>query len=154
MIRLAASLIRLCELIPFALIALLGRFAMARTFWDSGQTKLAGTAQCLREFACAKLNPFDLAPTAVALFESEYKMPFPWFTAHVCALAEFVLPALLIFGLASRFSALGLLVMTLVIEIFVYPGAYVLHGTWAAVLLMIVKFGPGKISLDQLISRR
>ena len=68
--------------------------------------------------------------------------------------AEHVLPVLLIVGLATRFSALGLLGMTLVIQVFVYPNAYVLHGTWAAVLLMLIKYGPGAISVDRLISRR
>jgi putative oxidoreductase len=43
--------------------------------------------------------------------------------------------------------------MTLVIEIFVYPEAYVVHGTWAAILIMLIKFGPGKISLDQIVSK-
>jgi putative oxidoreductase len=74
--------------------------------------------------------------------------------AHGASLAEFVLPILLFLGLGTRFAALGLLAMTLVIQIFVYPGAYVLHGTWAAILLMLMKFGPGKIALDHLIGRR
>ncbi|MCB1435080.1 MAG: DoxX family protein, partial [Alphaproteobacteria bacterium] len=63
-------------------------------------------------------------------------------------------PVLLIIGLATRFSALGLLIMTLVIEIFVYPESYVLHGTWAAVLLMLIKYGPGALSVDRVIYRR
>jgi len=49
---------------------------------------------------------------------------------------------------------LGLLIMTLTIQIFVYPGAYVIHGTWAAILIMLLKYGPGKIALDHLIARR
>jgi putative oxidoreductase len=44
--------------------------------------------------------------------------------------------------------------MTLVIQIFVYPNAYVVHGTWAAILLMLMKYGPGQISLDNLMGRR
>jgi putative oxidoreductase len=61
---------------------------------------------------------------------------------------------LLFAGLASRFAALALLGMTLVIEIFVYPEAYVTHGLWATVLLLIIKYGPGSISLDHLIRQR
>ena len=154
MIPFISSLIRQFERFPYALLALLGRFAMARTFFDSGQTKLAGDVKCLAAHLCAKLNPFDLAPSAVPLFAEEYHMPFPWFSAHAATLAEFILSILLLVGFASRLSAFGLLLMTLVIEIFVYPQGYVLHATWAALLLMIVSMGPGAISLDHLIARR
>ena len=68
--------------------------------------------------------------------------------------AEHVFPVLLIVGLATRFSALALLIMTLVIQIFVYPNAYAVHGTWAAILLMLMKYGPGKISIDHFLYRR
>ena len=61
------------------------------------------------------------------------------------------LPILL--GLATRLSALGLLGMTLVIQLLVYPGAYATHGTWAALLLLLVARGPGVLSLDQLLRR-
>lgn len=78
----------------------------------------------------------------------------PEIAALMAQLAEHIFPALLFIGLATRFSALALFAMTLVIGIFVYPEAYVLHGIWAAVLLMLVKYGPGEISLDHLIARR
>lgn len=142
------------ERFPYALLALLGRFAMARTFFDSGQTKLAGEAKCIAAHLCAKLNPFDLAPAAVMLFAEEYHTPFPWLSAHAAALAEFTLSILLLVGLASRLSAFGLLVMTLVIAIFVYPGAYLEHARWATILLMIISLGPGAIALDHVIARR
>ncbi len=154
MISFLASLIRQFERFPYALLALLGRFAMARTFFDSGQTKLAGDVKCLAAHLCAKINPFDLASSTVPLFADEYHMPLPWFSAHAAALAEFTLSILLLIGLASRLSAAGLLAITLVIGIFVYPGAYVLHATWATILLMIISMGPGSISLDRLIARR
>lgn len=154
MIAFVTNLTRQFERFPYAVLALLGRFAMARTFFDSGQTKLAGEAKCFGPHLCAKLNPFDLAGSAVPLFQDEYHMPFPWFSAHAAALAEFTLSILLLVGLASRLSALGLLAMTAVIAIFVYPGAYVLHATWATILLMIITLGPGAISLDRVIARR
>lgn len=154
MISFVTSLLRQFERFPYAALALLGRFAMARTFFDSGQTKLAGEVKCVAAHLCAKLNPFDLASSTVPLFADEYHMPFPWFSAHAAALAEFTLSILLLIGLAARLSAAGLLVMTLVIEIFVYPNAYVLHASWATILLMIISLGPGAISLDRLIARR
>ena len=63
-------------------------------------------------------------------------------------------PLLLLIGLGTRLSALGLLGMTLVIQVFVYPGAYATHGTWAALLLYLVSQGPGAFSVDHWIARR
>jgi putative oxidoreductase len=69
-------------------------------------------------------------------------------------LAEFALPVLLAVGLASRFAALGLLVLVIVFEVFVHPGPYAIHGMWAALLLLIIKAGPGSVSLDSALGRR
>ena len=74
--------------------------------------------------------------------------------ATLAALGEHILPVLILLGLGTRFAALGLLVMTLVIQLLVYPGAYPTHGVWAAVLLYLIARGPGRISLDHLIARR
>ena len=92
----------------------------------------------------------------MALFQDEYKLPFmpPEVAAPMAALAEHVLPLLILIGLATRFSALALLGMTLVIQVFVYPGAYATHGTWAAVLLYLMARGPGKLSIDHWLATR
>uniref|UniRef100_UPI0025CFE357 DoxX family protein n=1 Tax=Roseinatronobacter sp. TaxID=1945755 RepID=UPI0025CFE357 len=71
--------------------------------------------------------------------------------AVLATLAEHILPVLLILGLFARFSALGLLIMTAVIQIFVFPGAWVTHGLWAAALLVTVTQGPGRLSLDHVL---
>jgi putative oxidoreductase len=99
---------------------------------------------------------FHVTDTTVYLFETEYKLPFidPWLAAHMSAIAEHLFPILLVIGLASRLSALALLGMTLVIELFVYPDAWPIHGTWAACLLIIMAHGPGIVSLDYLLSKR
>ena len=60
---------------------------------------------------------------------------------------------LILLGLATRFSSLALLGMTLTIQLFVYPGAYPTHGTWAAVLLLLIARGPGVLSVDHLLAR-
>jgi putative oxidoreductase len=152
--RLIARLIDLMAQTPYSALALVARFAIGLVFWKSGQTKLEGYELCLG--TCFKANPFSLGENTFVLFENEYNVPLlpTALAAHGASLAEFVLPILLFLGLGTRFAALGLLAMTLVIQIFVYPGAYVLHGTWAAILLMLMKFGPGKIALDHLIGRR
>lgn len=126
--------------IPNDFIALVARLSIAGVFWQSGQTKV---------------NGWMLSDNALYLFENEYRLPLvdPWLAAHLAALAEHVFPILLVIGLASRLSALALLGMTLVIQIFVYPGAWPTHGTWAACLLFIAARGPGLLSVDALIAR-
>jgi putative oxidoreductase len=143
------------QMIPYGFVAFLGRFSIAAVFWKSGQTKVENFAIDLigGEF---KLGIPRLSDSAVFLFKEEYRLPFlsPEWGATLAALAEHIFPVVLLFGLATRFSALGLLVMTAVIEIFVYPNAYPTHGTWAAVLLFLMVYGPGKFSLDHLFFSR
>ena len=147
--------VALCERIPHSLIALLGRFSIAAVFWKSGQTKIEGLAIDIVE-GDFRLGWPRLADSAVGLFRDEYRVPLlpPETAAVLAATAEHVLPVLLLIGLATRFSALGLFFMTAVIQLFVYPGAYPLHGVWATVLLWLVALGPGKLSIDHWLARR
>ena len=62
----------------------------------------------------------------------------PDLAAYLSTIAEHVFPVLLVVGLASRLSALGLLFMTLVIQLFVYPDGWPDHILWIALLLLIV----------------
>ena len=127
--------------IPYWFTALVLRIPIAAAFWRSGQTKVDG---------------WHLSSSAVDLFRDEYKLPLidPTIAAYMAAVAEHLFPALLVIGLATRLSAFALLVMTLVIEIFVYPDAWPTHGTWAACFLVLMSQGPGAISVDHLIARR
>lgn len=141
--------------IPEDLIALLGRFSIAAVFWRSGQTKVEGLAVDLVE-GSVQLGWPRLSDSAVDLFREEYRLPLlsPELGATLAALGEHILPVLILLGLGTRFAALGLLVMTAVIQLLVYPGAYPTHGVWAAVLLYLMARGPGRVSLDHLIARR
>lgn len=65
----------------------------------------------------------------------------------ICTFLHSWAPALLLIGLGTRFSAVALFIMTLVIQIFVYPDAYPTHGVWAAVLLYLIVNWPGKIDV-------
>ncbi len=153
--RLLRRAIGLFERIPHSPVALLARFSIAAVFWNSGQTKIEGLAInfVTGEF---KLGWPRLSESALALFQDEYKLPFiaPALAAPMAALAEHVLPLLILLGLATRFSALALLGMTAVIQLLVYPGAYATHGTWAALLLYLMARGPGVPSIDHWLAGR
>ena len=152
--RQVGKAIDLLERMPHTLVALLARFSIAAVFWTSGQTKIQGLAI---NFVTGdfKLGWPRLSDSAVDLFRDEYRLPLiaPELAAPLAATAEHLFPVLILIGLGTRFSALALLGMTLVIQVFVYPGAYATHGTWAAVLLYLIARGPGKLSLDHWLAR-
>jgi len=132
----------LAERVPQSFVSLVARLAVANVFWTSGQTKVDGF--------------FHLKDTTFYLFREEYKVPLlpPDLAAYLATTAEHVFPVLLLVGLASRLSALGLLGMTAVIQLFVYPSGWPEHVLWATALLVIVARGPGVLSLDHLIWRK
>lgn len=145
---------RMLGAIPESGIALLARFSLAALFWKSGQTKVEGLTIDLVE-GQVELGWPRLAASAVDLFRDEYRLPVlpPEWAAVLAASAEHLLPVLLLLGLATRLSALGLLAMTAVIQLWVYPGAYPTHGVWAAGLLWLMLRGPGLVSLDHALAR-
>jgi putative oxidoreductase len=124
--------------IPYDVVALALRVFPATVFLLSGRTKVEGL--------------FSIKDSTWFLFETEFALPLiPSNLAAVLATtAEHVLPVLMILGLATRLSAFGLLGMTAVIQIFVYPSAWATHGLWASALLALVAGGPGALSLDRL----
>jgi putative oxidoreductase len=126
------------ERVPYSLLAIPLRLAVAEVFWSSGTTKLADWSATLQ------------------LFEDEYKVPLlpPDIAAHIGASIELSTPVLLVLGLLTRPAALVLLGMTTIIEVFVYPQAWPTHIQWAAMLLVLLCRGPGALSLDHLIWRR
>lgn len=128
---------RALDAIPAAPVALMLRVFPALVFLQSGRTKVEG---------------FSIKDSTWFLFEHEYALPLipPQVAAVMATVAEHVLPVLLILGLFTRLSALGLLGMTAVIQIFVYPDAWMTHGLWAAALLAVAARGPGAWSADHL----
>ena len=115
------------------------RVSLAGIFWRSGRTKVTENTWIM------------LSDNTVTLFENEYAgVPLPSELAARLALgAEHLFPILLVVGFATRLSALALLVMTLVIQIFVYPEAWwQVHIIWVALALVLIVRGGGKFSLD------
>ena len=125
---------------PHWLHALLCRWGVAAVFWRSGQTKVHG---------------WTINETTFDLFRDEYRGPLlpPEVAAVAATVAEHLFPVLLVVGLASRLSALALLGMTLVIQVFVYPGSWPDHLLWASALVYVVARGPGTLALDHPLRR-
>lgn len=136
------SAARLERWIRLDAVLLVSRVAIAAVFFVSGRTKVSGV--------------LDVTDQAVGLFRDEYRLPLvdPAFAAHAAAYAEHALPLLLVLGLGTRVAALGLLAMTAVIELFVYPDAWPTHLSWAAPLLLIAARGAGAWSLDRRLGLR
>lgn len=131
--------------LPEGIALLLTRVALAGIFWRSGRTKIEeGTL-------------LTISDSARTLFEYEYSgVPLPpEIAAPMAAYAEHLFPILLVLGLATRFSALSLLIMTLVIQIFVYPDAWwQTHIIWVAMAAILISRGGGVVSLDAALAAR
>lgn len=130
---------RLAErLIPEDAIALTTRLGVAAIFFLSARTKVE--------------DLLHVTDGTYTLFREEYRLPLipPDIAAHLATYAEHLFSILLVLGLFTRFSALALLGMTAVIEIFVYPDAWPTHLSWAALLVYLVARGGGGWSLDRM----
>lgn len=149
---------------PAALLFL--RIVGAKVFWDSGLTKWNGFLEFnkskfdlfLYEFFC----PDPPRPGALQLCDPK-TLDYPDGSAMVPAIKtlavttgvmEIVLPVLLVLGLLCRFAALGLLVMTLFIQLAVFPTWSHWWNPavwWAVVMFALIARGPGPWSLDRLL---
>jgi putative oxidoreductase len=135
---LLGRVLRWLDAVPYTVLAIPLRVAVATVFWNSAMTKLAN---------------WD---TAIALFVDEYKVPLlpPEVLAYITVSIELTTPVLLVLGLLTRPVAALLLGMTAVIEIFVYPQAWPTHIQWAAMLLVLLCRGPGNLAIDEWLRRR
>jgi putative oxidoreductase len=139
----------LFNLLPYWLIAIGARVALIRVFWWSARTRVEPGSW------------FTLNDSTTYLFENEFRIHLPWtdfaipmpdVVAYITMTFEHLLPILLVLGLGTRFAALGLLGMTIVIES-IYPEQYNEHLPWAVCCLILIKFGGGLFSLDALIAK-
>ena len=129
----------LADRLPWEIAALALRLFPAAVFFTSGRTKVEGL--------------FHIKDSTWFLFQTDYALPLipPAMAAVMATMAEHVFPALLVLGLFTRVSALALMAMTLVIQVFVYPEAWQVHGLWIACFLALILRGPGRLSLDRML---
>jgi putative oxidoreductase len=132
-------------LVPISLTMLVLRIALALPFLRAGQTDWDDW------FVLSFGVKARFADLRLHLFGGEYPFPNPDLMALAAGVAEVALPVLLIVGLGTRYAALGLLVMTGVIQLSFPEGWANFHLYWAAMALSIMTFGPGRIALDRLL---
>ena len=154
----ADTLVWLCARSVYALLALGLRLVMARVFFLSGQAKIEGPGVPIQWPAggvdLSVTLPAAIKETTFQGFETQYAdLPIaPAAAAYLFSYAEFVLPICLLLGFATRFAAAGLLALTMLLQIYVAPAmCWPLHVYWVSILLVLVLFGPGAISIDALI---
>ena len=130
-----------------SLVQFVMRVALAVPFWKSGILKWNGFLK--------------LSDVAVTLFTDEfllhlpggpYHYPMPTVMAFLSGCGEVTFPVLLVLGLGTRFAAIGLLFMTLIVELTV-PDGWPIHLTWAAMALGIMAWGPGLFAVDSWFKR-
>jgi putative oxidoreductase len=129
--------------IPEAALLLFVRIVAGHVFWAAGETRRADGTW------------FGLKEGQIDLFRDEFHMPYPEIMAPLTMTMEHLLPILLVLGLFGRFAALGMTVMTLVIQFFIYPDAWwTEHSLWLGLLLVVLVRGPGAWSLDRWVMGR
>ncbi|HCS91200.1 MAG: DoxX family protein [Thiohalocapsa sp. PB-PSB1] len=140
------------------------------TRFDALLTDWGGSLLCLTIRLYVGWQFFKAGKTKIAdwdstlfLFREEYSVPVlpPEVAAVSGTFGELVFPVLLFLGLFSRPAALGLFVVNMVAVIsypalfgFACPAAINDHFAWGTLLLVIVAFGPGRLSVDAWLARK
>jgi putative oxidoreductase len=154
--RLADAFATLCRYaVPYALVGLAVRLVMARVFFLDGQTRALGPQMSveLYGFDLSVIVPLQVKTQVLGSYTalSSLLSVSPLIVANTIAAVQFVLPILLVLGLATRFSALLLLGLTVLLNLYVMPHMlWSAHVYWAALLLVLVSQGAGAISFDQI----
>ncbi len=150
------QLVAVCAVVPYALVGLGLRLVMARVFFLSGQAKIDGLTLriTIRDVDFWVVLPTQIKSSTFQMFETQYAhLPIPpTITAYLFTYAEFVLPICLVLGFATRFSALALLAMSVLMAIYATPATFwTTQVYWISILMVLLSVGPGAISFDALI---
>jgi len=142
--RLAKSL---GDLMPDALLAVSARVAIFIVFWSSVQNRLNGGTVLGQ-----KWQFWNISGTTRLLYEHDYALPLipSALAAYILTITQFFLSLFILVGLLTRISAFGLLLITLIIQVYMAPAAWQAHLLWAVVLVYLLKSGAGRLSVDSL----
>lgn len=141
------ALVRWIGWVAYFIAPLLLRAALAIPFLRSGFTKWSGF------LSLSPVTPYMFEQMfKIHLFGHTYGYPAPDVLAYIDAIAEIVLPCLIIVGFATRFSAFGLLVVIGFIQLTVPSAWSTFHLPWAALAVALMALGAGPLSLDRIIA--
>ena len=134
---------------PMAL--LIARLYIGMYYWMAGQTTLASYNSTRTLFENEYL-PNWKNNHIKNFFGTEISFPIPSVKLGMMATTggALVFSMLLMIGFMGRFAAFGIFMMTLAIEMFVYPGIDE-HYYWLMIMAIIMAYGPGKLSVDHFI---
>jgi putative oxidoreductase len=163
--RSRASFIGALLFLPYSLVALVLRLLIARVFFLDGQTRIEGPRLAYNipgfDFHGIGFRGLDLSmivptqakvSTVAALFDYLESAMLSTFLAYVLCFAEFALPIMLVLGVGTRFVALGLLGITVLMQLYIAPQAlWTAHIYWGAILIVLMSLGAGKISVDHIV---
>jgi putative oxidoreductase len=124
---------------------------------------LAARLYVSSQFLLSAYIKVTMWPSTLSLFENEYHVPYltPQNAAVAGTVGELLVPSLLVLGFLSRLSALGLFVVNALAVIAYRPvllavgaeGALGHRILWGTLLMFLILYGPGKLSLDHLLLR-
>jgi len=129
-----------CTAVLAPIVNLWARIWIGLIFWRSGVAKFNDMEETVENF-----DPEEDGDFIISFLPESIPPEIP---AYMATIGELVLPALLFVGLFTRFGALGLLVMTIVIQFFVPGFSFDEHYLWMIILLTIIAHGGDKLSLD------
>ena len=158
--RMISSLVFL----PYSLVALALRVVIARVFFLDGQARIEGPrlsylipgfdiqGYYIRGFDLSVILPVQpKVATVAAVFDTLESAMLSTFIGYAIAYAAFVLPILLVLGAGTRFVALALLALTVLMQLFIAPQSlWTAHIYWGSILVVLMSLGAGKISVDQI----
>jgi putative oxidoreductase len=162
---LPARMISSLVFLPYSLVALALRLVIARVFFLDGQARIDGPRFTYLipgfDFHGYYIRGFDLSvilpvqpkvATVAAVFDSLESAMLSTFIGYAIAYAAFALPIMLVLGAGTRFVALGLLGLTVLMQLFIAPqNLWTAHIYWASILVVLMSLGAGKISFDQIV---
>ena len=148
--KLSALTNNIAALIPQWVTPFIIRFGIFFVFWNSAQSRLYEWS-----FFGYHWKFWEISETSFYLFD-DFNIPLisAEISTYMATFAEFFLSLFILFGFFTRLSAVGLLGVILIIQLFAMPASWQVHLLWAGSLIYLFKQGAGGLSIDQLINKR
>ena len=128
------------------LVSTLLRISIFFIFWPIAQSHIYGLTVLGQDLAF-----WNLTSRGLASFPNNQIISFLPLHAfsYVFVSIEFLGSLFILLGFLTRFSALLLLTVVLLIQIMTWPSQWEGHLLWAVSLIALLKYGAGNISLDK-----